>query len=99
MSDDELKSCPNCGDDGSLDRESVDVGVGILYGPWGCFSCGWSSEKRFDRSNGAAEADAEYPDHILTPTGAAHHKRRIEDTLRERFGIVVDLDADSEVQS
>lgn len=91
--------CPNCGDD-SLDRESVDVGVGFIYGPWGCYSCGWSSDARFDRSQGPAPADAEYPDHILTPTGVAHHKGRIEETLHDRFGIKVDLVemTDAEVQ-
>jgi len=31
--------CPECGE--GVDRESVDVGVGILNGPYGCFECGW----------------------------------------------------------
>jgi hypothetical protein len=33
--------CPACGEP-DLDRESVDVEVGIIYGPYGCY-CGWSA--------------------------------------------------------
>lgn len=33
--------CPNC--KGRCWRESVDVGVGIIYGPWNC-SCGWTED-------------------------------------------------------
>jgi len=36
----EEKTCPNCG--GGCCRDEVDVGVGIIYGPWGCWSCRWS---------------------------------------------------------
>ena len=32
--------CPKCGDD--CERDSVDVGVGIIHGPYGCPSCAWS---------------------------------------------------------
>lgn len=28
------KNCPHCG--AACDRESVDVGVGVIRGPWGC---------------------------------------------------------------
>jgi transcription elongation factor Elf1 len=33
--------CPECGST-NCSRDEVDVGVGIMYGPWGCSSCGWS---------------------------------------------------------
>lgn len=37
--------CPRCGD--ICDRDEVDVGVGIMYGPFGCH-CGWSEWVRYD---------------------------------------------------
>lgn len=35
--------CPNCGAH-MLQRIEVDIGVGIQYGPWGCYQCGWSED-------------------------------------------------------
>lgn len=32
--------CPKCGE--MCDRDEVDIGVGIQYGPWGCNYCGWA---------------------------------------------------------
>ena len=31
-------------------RESVDVGVGTIYGPFGCEECGWSEHEEYDLS-------------------------------------------------
>jgi ribosomal protein S27AE len=45
MSDDKM-TCPNCGDE--CWREHADVGVGIIYGPWGCGSCGWSESDEYN---------------------------------------------------
>lgn len=42
--------CPKCNDD--CDRDSVNVGVGIIYGPYGCYTCGWSQDKEYDLSTG-----------------------------------------------
>jgi hypothetical protein len=42
-------TCPNCG--GECWRDSADVGVGVMYGPWGC-PCGWSEDHRFDVTGG-----------------------------------------------
>lgn len=25
-----------------MDREEVDIGVGVQVGPWGCYACGWT---------------------------------------------------------
>jgi hypothetical protein len=47
--------CPKCGD--NTWRESADVGVGIIYGPYGCPSCGWSEEDRYDLSSGHKTED------------------------------------------
>ena len=41
--------CPNCGCE--CERESVDVGVGIIYGPWGCH-CGWSEDDFYNQLTG-----------------------------------------------
>ncbi len=32
-------------------RESVDVGIGIMHGPWGCPTCRWSSDSQYDFSD------------------------------------------------
>jgi hypothetical protein len=38
----ETMICPDCGENCS--RESVDIGVGTVYGTWGCY-CGWSEDQ------------------------------------------------------
>lgn len=40
------KVCPVCGED--CWRDSVDIGVGIIYGPWGC-PCGWSESDEYNQ--------------------------------------------------
>jgi hypothetical protein len=42
-------NCPKCGSK-DLYRDSVDVGIGIMYGPYGCDECGWSSDPKYDLS-------------------------------------------------
>ena len=37
--------CPRCGN--ACERDEVDVGVGTVYGPFGC-PCGWSEWERYD---------------------------------------------------
>ena len=37
--------CENCG--AECGRDEVDVGVGIIYGPYGC-GCGWSEDERYN---------------------------------------------------
>ena len=39
--------CPNCGSDG-IWRDEVDVGVGVIYGPYGCPDCGWSESSDYN---------------------------------------------------
>lgn len=43
-------NCPKCNCE--CDREEVDVGVGIIYGPYGCPQCGWSQDPEYDLSDG-----------------------------------------------
>ena len=47
--------CPKCGDD--CQQDSVDVGVGIIHGPCGCPSCGWSESEEYDLSSGKDPLD------------------------------------------
>jgi hypothetical protein len=47
---DQLMNCPKCNCE--CWRDSCDVGVGIIYGPWGCPECGWSEDSEYDRSEG-----------------------------------------------
>lgn len=42
-------TCPRCGS--VCGRDEVDVGVGVMYGPWGCY-CGWSESAEYDVSEG-----------------------------------------------
>lgn len=47
--------CPKCKTD--CHREEADVGVGIIYGPWGCPECGWSESEEYDLSDGQDPID------------------------------------------
>lgn len=38
--------CPKC--EGETYQESVDIGVGIIFGPRGCTICGWSEDEKYD---------------------------------------------------
>ena len=40
-------NCPECGE--SCWRECADIGVSILYGPYGCESCGWSEWSEYNQ--------------------------------------------------
>lgn len=69
--------CPKCKEE--CNRDEVDVGVGVIYGPWGCAYCGWS------------ECDIEqmrkdYPDRYVDQFGGVHSIDRIVETC-ERFGL------------
>ena len=49
-------NCPKCGAQG-LWRDSANIGVGIIYGPYGCEECRWSEDDEYDCTSGAAKAD------------------------------------------
>lgn len=53
MSDEQ--KCPKCATE--CYRDSADVGVGIIYGPWGCPGCGWSEDEKYDLSTGRSAID------------------------------------------
>lgn len=42
--------CPKC--EYPCERESVDIEVGIIHGPYGCPACGWSEMREYDISDG-----------------------------------------------
>lgn len=86
----EESCCPNCGEVG-LYRDEADVGVGIIYGPWGCMGCGWSADKRFDSSQGPSEAALENPDKLVFADGTMVSKAGVAENL-ERFGIALPED-------
>lgn len=48
-------NCPKCG--AECDRDSVDVGVGVMHGPYGCPGCGWSESEEYDLSLGQDPVD------------------------------------------
>lgn len=62
-------SCPACGRPCS--RESADVGVGVVYGPWGCW-CGWSENEEYDNRAGVVRSG----DRVLDQWGVSHHVSR-----------------------
>lgn len=83
------EACPKCGEE--CDRESVDVGVGIIYGPWGCPACGWSSSPEYDHSDGkTAPAQADHPDYYVDQFGGMTPKQALRDGVA-RFGIDPDV--------
>jgi hypothetical protein len=47
--------CPKC--EGETHQDSVDVGVGVIYGPRGCMECGWSEDADYDLSEGRDPVD------------------------------------------
>jgi hypothetical protein len=47
--------CPKCHSECS--RDEVDNGVDTMYGPYGCFNCGWSDNSEYDISEGKKEID------------------------------------------
>ena len=78
------KTCPNCGNPDCW-RDEVDVGVGVIYGPYGC-PCGWSADSRYDRSKGASAAQRESPSRYVDQWGGSIAVSRIADNA-ERLGI------------
>jgi len=84
-----MKNCPKCGCE-DLHREEADVGVGIIYGPYGCPECGWSEWKRYDHSDGEmCEAQKEHPGWYVDQWGRMQRISAIEEKL-ESFGISSD---------
>ncbi|HYC44496.1 MAG TPA: hypothetical protein VED01_03330 [Burkholderiales bacterium] len=63
--------CPECGSE--CDRDSVDVGVGVIHGPYGCLGCGWSENAEYDCSTewaaGADKRHATSSDFVVDPLG------------------------------
>lgn len=43
-------NCQKCGT--VCERDSVDIGVGVMHGPYGCPNCRWSEAEEFDLSDG-----------------------------------------------
>lgn len=68
----DAQNCPHCGE--PCDRESVDVGVGVIFGPWGCSGCGWSSDSRYDSREGIVR---DGDDRVLDQFGVSHHVDRL----------------------
>jgi len=50
-------NCPLCNE--SCERDEVDVGVGVIFGPYGCWRCKWSEDPRYDSSKGKSPAETE----------------------------------------
>lgn len=69
----ESQDCPHCGEE--CDRASVDVGVGVIHGPWGCPHCGWSSSPEYDSREGIRR---DGDNRVFDQYGASHHVTRPE---------------------
>jgi len=76
--------CEKCGDD--CIRDDVDVGVGVIYGPYGCSSCGWSESPEYDSSKGPSPKQIEHPEYFVDPQGGMQKKTAVLAKL-ERFGV------------
>lgn len=69
------KLCPRCG--GECERESADIGVGIIHGPYGCYECGWSEDFEYDLTNPDSDARTDQWG-FLHPTRGHEFRRRGE---------------------
>jgi hypothetical protein len=63
--------CPHCA--ALSDCESVDVGVGVIHGPWGCSNCGWSECPEYDSRDGIRRAG---DGRVFDQYGVSHHVDR-----------------------
>ncbi len=68
-------NCPECGEE-DLHREEVDVGVGVITGPFGCLNCGWSEDPYFDSTHGPCQAQKDNPGWIVSPIGGMFRKEQ-----------------------
>lgn len=64
-------NCPHCAT--PCDRESVDIGVGVLHGPWGCSNCGWSEFPEYDSRDGIRRSGE---DRVFDQYGVSRHVDR-----------------------
>lgn len=76
-------TCPKCGED--CDRDEVDIGVGIMCGPWGC-RCGWSDDPEYDSSEGPSPAARAHPNHYVNSQGGMIRHTAISERLKH-FGL------------
>lgn len=81
-------NCPKCEEE--CWRDDVDVGVGVIYGPYGCPRCGWSEDPQYDASEGESPKQKEYPDWMVDPFGGMIKKSAIQKKLGY-FGIPKDV--------
>jgi predicted RNA-binding Zn-ribbon protein involved in translation (DUF1610 family) len=79
-----VPKCPNCGNNG-LWRDSADVGVGTIYGPYGCPNCGWSEDSKYDRTRGTNDATQE-GERWVDQWGVAHSRERLQEDF-DRWGL------------
>lgn len=72
--------CPCCKE--PVWRESADVGVGVIYGPWGCSICGWSSDPYYDCRSGPCESQKELNnEYYVNCRGMLFKRKQKEDNL------------------
>lgn len=48
-------NCPKC--KAECHRDEVDIGVGVIHGPYGCPNCAWSESDEYDLSSGKTPLD------------------------------------------
>lgn len=71
----ETMQCEQCGED--CCREEVDIGVGTIYGPWGCPSCGWSEWDIYTKYKGFDQYGNYHPPQDPTGEGWAAYEREL----------------------
>lgn len=77
-------NCPNCG--GECECDEVDIGVGVLHGPYGCPACHWSQDSYYDSSKGESQAAKDNPNFYVDNKGGMIRKSAIVERA-EHFGI------------
>lgn len=64
-----------------------------IFGPWGCYECGWSEDPRYDSSHGVSPKQREYPNHHVDPCGGATPKMNYPISFLTESEYLIILDA------
>lgn len=65
--------CPKCGKK-DLWRDEADVGIGTMYGPYGCGDCGWSEDPAYDLSDPVRPPFDDVPGNVIDQWGGIYRK-------------------------
>jgi hypothetical protein len=77
----ERYDCDKCGEE--CNRDEVDVGVGVITGPWGCPGCGWSEDEAYDLTNPDRDKHDPTPEGWRKDQYGGLHSLKRDEEIRE----------------